>query len=256
VPLSGNARLLAERKKTLNEFQKAAGFHFKNLELLSRALTHRSYAPEGVSPHYNNERLEFLGDSVLGMSVADWLYVNLPERAEGEMARVKSFVVSEECLSEIAFGMGVDRYLVMGKGEELSGGRKKKAIMADALEAVLGAYYLDTDYPRARKFVHKLIVPEIQKVLSRRHRRDFKTIIQEYVQKNSKSYPRYTLVKKSGPDHDRTFWISVSACGIDYPEAVGKSKKEAEQNAAKIAYDAIMSSGGPEAEKLRSVEGD
>jgi ribonuclease III len=254
VPLSGTVRLSGERKKTLNEFQKAAGFHFKNLDLLNRALTHRSFFPEGSNGHYNNERLEFLGDSVLGLSTADWLFTRLPDRTEGDMARIKSFVVSEECLSEVAFGLGIDRFLVMGKGEEHSGGRMKKAIMADALEAVIGAYYLDGDFLHARKFVWQIIVPEIDKVLSRRHKRDFKTLIQEYAQKNSKAYPRYNLVKKSGPDHDRTFWVSVSVCGKDYPEISGKSKKEAEQNAAKIAYDSIIEAGGEEAVRLRAVE--
>lgn len=257
MPVSGNVRISGPRKKALNDFQKAAGIRFRDLELLNRALTHRSCtADDSGGPHYNNERLEFLGDSVLGASAADWLYTRLPDRAEGDLARIKSFVVSEECLSEVAFGLGIDDYLVMGKGEEHSGGRKKKAIMADALEAVIGAFYLDGDYQKARKFVHRLIVPEIEKVLSRKHKRDFKTLIQEYAQKNSKAYPRYDLLRKSGPDHDRTFWVSVAVCGTQYGEASGKSKKEAEQNAAKIAYDSIMRSGGEAAKRLLDVEGE
>jgi ribonuclease III len=254
APLPGSARLSGERKKGLSEFQKAAGLRFKSLDLLNRAFTHRSFYSEGSSGHANNERLEFLGDSVLGLSAADWLYTHLPDKAEGDLARIKSYVVSEECLSEIAFGLGIDRYLVMGKGEEHSGGRMKKAIMADALEAVIGAYYLDADFAHAKKFVQRMIVPEIENVLAKRHKRDFKTLIQEYAQKNSKAYPRYLLTKRSGPDHDRTFWVSVSVCGKDYPEASGKSKKEAEQNAAKLAYESIIASGGQEADKLRAVE--
>jgi ribonuclease III len=254
VPLSGSVRLSGERKKTLAEFQKAVGLRFKNLELLNHAFTHRSFFSEGSNGHSNNERLEFLGDSVLGLSTADWLFTRLTDKAEGDLARIKSYVVSEECLSEIAFALGIDRFIVMGKGEEHSGGRMKKAIMADALEAVIGAYYIDSDFQHARKFVHRLIVPEIEKVLSRKHKRDFKTLIQEYAQKNSKAYPRYSLTKKSGPDHDRTFWVSVSVCGQDYPEASGKSKKEAEQSAAKLAYDSIIESGGDAAARLKSVE--
>ncbi len=262
MPNSGNARpsalkerLGAERKKALHEFQKSLGLRFKSLELLNQALTHRSHSQDGPEGQANNERLEFLGDSVLGLSVAEYLYIALPNKSEGELARVKSFVVSEDCLSEIAFDLGLDRYLIMGRGEEHSGGRKKKAIMADALEALFGAYFLENDFSKAKKFLQRLLVPEIEKVLSHRHKRDYKTIIQEYVQKNSKSYPHYTLVKKTGPDHDKTFWVSASVCGIDYPEASGKSKKEAEQNAARCAYEAIEAAGGKEATSLKLVEG-
>jgi ribonuclease-3 len=254
VLVSGEDSFFALRKKPLQEFQKVAGLRFKHPAQLHYALIHRSFSSEGGTAHLNNERLEFLGDSVLGLSVAAWLYENLGDKPEGELARIKSFVVSEDCLSTIARGLRVDEFLVLGKGEELSGGRKKKAILADAMEAIIGALYEDQGFDAARKFVLRLIVPEIQKVLTHQYRLDYKTILQEYVQKVSHDCPRYELVRKSGPDHDRTFWMTVSFGGKVYDEAMGKTKKEAEQNAAKHAYDAIIKAGGAEAERLMAIE--
>ena len=229
---------------------------FKRPDLLDRALTHRSRTSETSAGIPNNERLEFLGDSVLGLCVASWLYEELPGRAEGDLARIKSFVVSEDCLAEIAQGLDIAKYILMGRGEELSGGRHKKAILADAMEAVFGAYYLDSGFAPARKAVLKLLVPEIQRVLEHRHHKDYKTLIQEFVQKTKKAVPRYTLLRKEGPDHDRTFWVSLSIEGKVYPEVSGKSKKEAEQSAAREAWEAIIAGGGPEAQRLKAMEPD
>jgi ribonuclease III len=255
VPLFGAEKLPPERKRVLAAFQRAAGTRFKDLSLLDTALTHRSsQAGARRKGERNNERLEFLGDSILGASVASWLYEELKDRSEGELARIKSFVVSEACLSGLALSLGIDACLSMGKGEELSGGRKKKAILADALEAVIGAFYRETDFPTAKKFVLKLIVPEIQKVLSHRHKKDYKTIIQEFFQRETKSAPRYLLEGKSGPDHERVFTMRLSVNGREFPGASGKSKKEAEQNAARAAYEEIIGRGGAEAETLARFE--
>ena len=229
-----------DRKKELKLFQDHARLHFKRLDLLNHAFAHRSHANEAGDNVENNERLEFLGDSVLGLVVAEYLYTSLPDRPEGELARIKSFVVSEDSLAEIARSIRVDNFILIGKGEEHSGGRKKKAILADAFEAIIGAYFLDSGFKAARRFVLIQLVPQINKVLENRHRKDYKTLLQEYVQKRFRMYPRYVLSKKSGPDHDKTFWIEVVIDDKRFGPASGKNKKEAEQAAARIAWIALV----------------
>jgi ribonuclease-3 len=232
--------LQQERKKELQLFERHSGIRFKELEALNQAFTHRSYANELSETARNNERLEFLGDSVLGMVVSEYLYQTLPDQPEGELARIKSFVVSEASLSEISKRLRVDNFILIGKGEEYSGGRSKKAILADSLEAIIGAYYLDSGFFPARKFVHAILIPEINKVLEDRHAKDYKTLLQEYVQKRMRTYPRYKIVQKSGPDHDRTFTIDVVIADRAFGPGKGKNKKEAEQDAARIAYQSLQ----------------
>jgi ribonuclease III len=246
--------LSRERKLLLNAFQKKAGLRFRSLELLNLSFTHRSCANEDSSHSQNNERLEFLGDAVLGLVAASCLYERLGERAEGELARIKSYVVSEEVLSELAKALKLDEYLLLGKGEEQSGGREKKAILADATEALFGAYYLDSGFEVASRFVRSLVEPEVDKVLQNRHHKDYKTMLQEYAQKYRRTYPLYRLVKKTGPDHDRTFWVNCELAGAEYGPAMGKNKKEAEQSAAQAAYEAILASGGLEAARMLQIE--
>ena len=233
----------AERRQELNIFEKHAGIRFRNLRFLNLAFCHRSYANECPSVVDNNEKLEFLGDSVLGVVVCEYLYRTLPSKNEGDLARIKSFVVSESSLEIIAKNLKVDNFILIGRGEEYSGGRSKTAIIADCMEAILGAYYLDSGFKAAKKLVLELLVPEIQKVLEDRHKKDYKTLLQEYVQKRYKNYPRYILDKKTGPDHDRTFWVNVKIEGTDYGPGKGKNKKEAEQIAAGIAYEKIIGEG-------------
>jgi ribonuclease III len=229
----------SERRQELNLFEKHAGIRFRNLRFLNLAFCHRSYANEIPGKVDNNEKLEFLGDSVLGLVVCESLYTSFPDKNEGDLARIKSFVVSEASLEIIAKSLKVDNFILIGKGEEYSGGRSKTAIIADCMEAILGAYYLDSGFKAVRKLILELFVPEIQKVLEDRHKKDYKTLLQEYVQKKYKSYPKYILDKKTGPDHDRTFWVSVVIDGTDYGPGTGKNKKVAEQSAAGIAYKAI-----------------
>lgn len=238
--------LQPERKRELQLFERHAQIRFRELEFLDQAFTHRSYANE-ISDEYsnNNERLEFLGDSVLGMVVSEYLYETLPDQPEGELARIKSFVVSEASLSEISKRLRVDNFILIGKGEEYSGGRSKKAILADALEAIIGAYYLDSGFMPARAFVHKILIPEINKVLENKHAKDYKTLLQEHVQKRMKTYPRYKVIQKSGPDHDKTFTIEVHIGDKSYGSGRGKNKKEAEQEAARIAYLSIQEKERP-----------
>ncbi|MBO4404292.1 MAG: ribonuclease III [Treponema sp.] len=232
-------QITKERKKVLEDFSRNLGLKFKDLTLLDLALHHRSFSNEStVYSHYNNERLEFLGDSVLGLATAAFLYSDMEKNQEGDLAKIKSAVVSEAVLAPIAKEiMHIDRCLILGKGEELSGGREKKAILADAVEAVIGALYLDSGYKAAEKLVLELIVPEIRKTQAHRGTKDYKTLLQEYFQKKSGQCPKYILVKTTGPDHDRTFEVEVRLGNTTYGPAFGKSKKEAEQNAAKAALD-------------------
>jgi len=231
--------LTPARRKELQLFERHAGIRFREPEFLNQAFTHRSFANELGETGENNERLEFLGDSVLGVAVSEYLYETLTDQPEGELARIKSFVVSEASLSEIARRMRVDNYILIGRGEEYSGGRSKKALLADALEAIIGAYYLDSGFLPARALVSRLLVPEINKVLENRHAKDYKTLLQEHVQKRMKTYPRYRVVQKTGPDHDKTFLIEVHIGERAFGAGRGKNKKEAEQDAARIAYEAM-----------------
>ena len=214
---------------------------FRKIDFLNLAFSHRSFSHECSEDTDNNEKLEFLGDSVLGLVVSEYLYETLWEKAEGDMARIKSFVVSENSLAGIAKSIRIDNFILIGKGEEYSGGRGKKAILADCLEAIFGAYFLDSGFKHVKKFILKFIVPEINKVLEDRHRKDYKTLLQELVQKRFKSYPKYALVNRTGPDHNRTFWIEVKVGDKTYGPGKGKNKKEAEQEAACIAYRSIIS---------------
>ncbi len=229
----------AERRDELLLFQRHAGIRFKSLELLNLGFCHRSYANERGDGIGNNERLEFLGDSVLGLAVAEYLYEELPDRPEGELAKTKSHVVSEASLSEIARSLRIDNFILIGKGEEYSGGRAKRAILADAFEAVVGALFLDSGFREAKRFVLTYLVPEIRKVLEDRHEKDYKTLLQEYAQKTYRAYPRYTLTKKTGPDHDRVFWMQVEVGGRSFGPGKGPNKKQAEQAAASIAYESL-----------------
>jgi ribonuclease-3 len=228
-----------ERKKELQLFQKQAKIRFKSLPLLNLAFSHRSYANERADGVDNNEKLEFFGDSVVGLVVSEYLVTSLPDKSEGDMAKIKSFVVSEESLAEIGRRLRLDNFVLIGKGEEYSGGRSKKALLADAMEAIIGAYYLDSGFKAARSFVRELFIPEIDMVLEDRHKKDYKTLLQEHVQKRFKSYPRYRVVHRKGPDHNRTFWIEVTVDKKTYGPGSGKNKKEAEQQAAEKAYKAL-----------------
>jgi len=212
---------------------------------LNLAFSHRSFANEQGGAVDNNEKLEFFGDSVIGLVVSEYLLGVLRDRTEGEMAKVKSFVVSEDSLEGIARALRLDNFILIGRGEEYSGGRSKKTLLADALEAIIGAYYLDSGFKAVHDFVKRLLAPEIHKVLEDRHRKDYKTLLQEYAQKRFRTYPRYRVVQRKGPDHNRIFSIEVSVDNRSFGPGEGKNKKEAEQAAASIAYDALVNRKPP-----------
>lgn len=235
-------QISSDRKKELQLFEKQAGLRFRRLDLLNLAFSHRSFANESGDRVANNEKLEFLGDSVLGLVVAEYLYQLLPDKEEGSLAKIKSFVVSENSLADIARDLRIDNYILIGRGEEFSGGRSKKAILADAMEAIIGAYFLDSGFKLVKRFILKYFVPEINKVLENKHRKDYKTLLQEYLQKKYKQYPRYQLVKKTGPDHAKVFWMEVQVLEKTFGPGKGRNKKEAEQKAARLAWEFLNSS--------------
>lgn len=235
--LFDSKKISPERKKQLLDFCKSVQIKFGDIELLELAFHHRSFSNENaMHKRYNNERLEFLGDSVLGMAVAAFLYEDMEENPEGDLAKIKASVVSEKSLAPIGLSMGIDKMLVLGKGEEMTGGRTKPAILADCVEAIIGAYYIDSGFEKACDFVLKFLVPEIRKVQNNRGNLDYKTLLQELFQKQSKKCPVYELVDTTGPDHDQTFFMSVHLGEKVYGPKSGKSKKEAEQSVAEYAY--------------------
>jgi ribonuclease-3 len=237
----GKAPAISEyRERELLVFVEESGIVCKDLRLLNLAFTHRSFANETTEAVDNNERLEFLGDSVLGVIVADWLFRNLPAKHEGDFSKIKSIVVSEDSLAMVARRIGIDKYLLIGKGEEYSGGREKKALLADCLEALFAACYLDSGFAAARQFVMRYLEPQIQAVLKYDYHRDYKTSLQEYMQKRWRKCPTYTLVKKTGPEHDYTFYVEVKVNELTFGPAQGRNKKDAEQKAAKLAYEQIV----------------
>lgn len=237
---SGSKKIDSQRKKALYDFCKPLGIKFNDIELLDLAFHHRSFSSENhENKRYNNERLEFLGDSVLGMATAAFLYEDMADNPEGDLAKIKASVVSEKALAPAALKIGIDRMLVLGKGEEISNGRKKPAILADCMEAIIGAYYLDSGYEKARNFVLSFVIDEIRKVQEHKGNLDYKTLLQEYFQKKAKKCPVYRLDRTEGPDHDQTFYMSVVLGNKVFGPSSGKSKKEAEQNVAKTAYEKL-----------------
>lgn len=233
------------RLKELKAFCVSVKIKFRDYSLLDLAFHHRSYSNESTGHKmFNNERLEFLGDSVLGMAAASFLYKDMAEHAEGELAKIKSVVVSEHTLAPIGKSFGISGMLVLGRGEEMSGGRKKAAIIADCMEAIIGAYYLDSGYVATEKYILSWLVPEIRKVQQDKGEKDYKTLLQELCQKKYKSCPFYELVGHTGPDHDQTFSVCVHLNKVSYGPANGKSKKQAEQNAAHAAWDILSKQNG------------
>lgn len=214
--------------------EKKLGYEFKNKALLFNALTHKSYVKKGEIT-LNNERLEFLGDSVLGFAVAEYLYKNYRELPEGELTKVRSMVVCEPSLYKVAKKIGLGESLYMGKGEEQSDGRDRPSILSDAMEAVFAAVFLDGGIEIAKEVILGLLKEEIVLAIRDRDVKDYKTVLQELVQREFAEAPKYVLIKEEGPDHNKMFTSAVSLKGKMLGEGTGKTKKEAEKEAAKTA---------------------
>lgn len=221
-------------KLKLKEMEASLGVTFANLSYLRVALTHSSFANQYKDSEYN-ERLEFLGDSVLQLSVTEYLYKNYKEKSEGELTKIRSLIVCENSLYEVAKCVNVGAYIRMSRGEELTGGRNRVSIQADAIEAVIAAIYLDKGFEYAREFILNKFHDIIDKAINNKIILDFKTKLQEHLQQNGEVNITYELVKFEGPPHRRKFYTRVLINKDVMGEGEGYSKKEAEQKSAKQA---------------------
>ena len=223
----------------LKDLEAVIGYHFRNISLLQNALTHSSYANERWhNSLLSNERLEFLGDSVLGMLVAEYLFRSFPDRPEGELTRMRADMVCEQTLAAAAERIGLGGHLLLGHGEEQGGGRTRSSILADAMESVIAASFLDGGMEAALQIVRRFIFVEVP--VTKLHNMDYKTLLQEMVQQKKNQVLSYALVGQSGPDHDKRFDVEVSLNGSVVGCGSGSSKKRAEQDAARAAIEKLF----------------
>ena len=223
----------------LTKLEPGLGYTFRNKALLENALTHSSYANENRERHLpDNERLEFLGDSILGFVVAEYLYRNFPDKPEGELTRIRADLVCERNLAEAAATIELGSYLLLGHGEEQGGGRKRDSIVSDAMESVIAASFMDGGFAAAKEIIDRLILSNIPKGRPRNF--DYKTAFQELVQRKKDQQIHYELTGESGPDHDKHFEVEVLLNGKAVGHGVGSSKKRAEQAAAEAAIEALF----------------
>ena len=233
------------RYKQLSILQNIIHVKFKEKSLLNRALIHRSYVYESSTDKIkDNERLEYLGDSVLGLIVNEYLFRRFEDYPEGDLAKIKSAVVSEATLAKVARDINLGTYLLMGKGEELSGGRDRSSILANSFEALIGAVYLDSGLRECRRFILSLLKKDIERIDRMTYLRDPKTTLQEYVQKRYKERPVYEVVEERGPDHKKEFIVRLIIKGSEVSRGVGSSKRKAEMLAAEQILKKIEKNGG------------
>lgn len=222
----------------IKDLEAAIGYTFRDISLLQNALTHSSYANERWHDSLaSNERLEFLGDSVLGMVTAEHLYRTFPQRPEGELSRLRAELVCETNLARVAAQLELGRHLMLGHGEEQGGGRTRESILADAVESVIAATYLDGGFQPAARLIHRFILSDIP--VEKPRIVDYKTTLQELVQQKKNQTISYTLTGESGPDHAKKFTVEVRINGKPMGSGSGTSKKRAEQDAAQMAYEAL-----------------
>ncbi|MGI5911983.1 MAG: ribonuclease III [Syntrophomonadaceae bacterium] len=221
---------MSAEKLAVRNFIRDNQLDFNNTDLLAMALRHPSYAQEKNFSH-NNQRLEFLGDAVLSFVIAEYLYINYEDKAEGELTKIRARVVCEKSLLNVARIINLGNYVLLGKGEEMSGGRKRKSILADTVEAVIGAIYLDQGYEKVRDFILKYLKDSIIESV-RENYYDYKSTLQELVQSKNKENVHYSIIEESGPAHSKNFIAGVYFKNQLLATGKGKSKKEAEQNAA------------------------
>lgn len=226
-----------DRESQLHTWLAERRIRFKSLELLNLCFIHPSWANENGRESGDNQRLEFLGDSVLGLTVAHWLYERFPDRGEGELAKFKSQLVSADSLASVAREHRLGEVLLLGKGEENNGGRDKTNILADGLEAFWGAHYLDQGWEATRTLILEWL--RLEDFRPDDWGRDHKSALQELCQRRYHEFPRYELLGTSGPDHRKSFHVAVSVAGNRLAEGLGPSKKRAEQEAARAALERL-----------------
>lgn len=223
--------------ENLSSLQSKLGYFFKDITLLKTALTHRSSKNAEVS----NERLEFLGDSILGLVVSHFLYQNFPEKGEGDLTKLKAILVSEQSLSLVAKSIDLGNYIYLSSEEEKSGGKEKPSIISDAYESIIGAVFLDGGFFQSEKLIKEQILSRLNELTEEKISYNYKGELLEYLQFSNLGLPKYKVVEEVGPDHKKVFTISVWVKGAIMGTGVGKSKKEAEQNAAKMALENLRS---------------
>ena len=222
----------------IKDLEAAIGYRFSNITLLQNALTHSSYANERWHDSLkSNERLEFLGDSILGMIVAEHLYKQFPDRPEGELTRMRADMVCETSLAVIAEKLDLGKHLLLGHGEEQGGGRTRASTLADAVESVIAACFLDGGMSAAERFIRQFVLCNAG--VGKLQNADYKTALQELVQQKKNQVLTYTLAGESGPDHDKQFFVEVALNGEKIGEGSGSSKKRAEQSAAQQAFEML-----------------
>ncbi len=226
-----------ERHAELNRCEEILGHRFEKVQHLNKALTHKSYAYEKGKHIKNNERYEFLGDAVFDLMVSDYMLNKFPGYQEGVLSKIRAVVVSEGSLSKIARKLKLGEFLLLGKGEEQSGGRNKPSILANTLEAVAAAIYLDAGFEKAVSILLINFMEGINSAATTNTYQDYKSELQEKTQLKFSTVPQYRVVSDSGPDHNKTFEICVLINNVEYGSGIGKSKKEAEQQAARTAIE-------------------
>lgn len=218
--------------------EKKINYEFKKKEFLNKALVHRSYCINHPELE-NNERMEFLGDSILGFCVANYLFNTYKDLPEGELTKIRALVVCEQSLFRLAKNIGLGEEILLGRGEEMTNGRERPSILSDAMEAVFAAVYLDGGIKEANRVILALLKEHIVEAVKNRDVKDYKTVLQEITQKEYETAPCYSLLKEEGPDHAKVFTVAVMLNGKQLATGVGKSKKEAEKQAAKSAIEQL-----------------
>ncbi len=222
----------SNKSSQLKNLQEKIAYRFRNIQLLTQALTHRSYFHHGDEEGEDNERLEFLGDSVIELTVSHLLLARFPHLAEGGLSKTRAILVKEATLASLARRVQLGKTLRLGRGEEETGGKDKDSILAGGFEALAAAVYLDGGYEQALRVIENLFTPLFEDIQGELRNQDFKTSLQEYTQKHLNTTPHYIVTDEEGPDHDKTFEVIISIGETAYGMGRGKSKKEAEQRAA------------------------
>lgn len=215
------------------DLEKKIGYEFKNKKLLENALTHTSYSNEHKE-YQSYERLEFLGDAVLELTISEYLYSNYPNLPEGEMTRIRASVVCEESLYKVSKEIEDEKYLLLGKCEANTAGRNRQAILADSIEAILGAIYLDSNFDEAKKFILTYLKQEVEASIKGIGIKDYKTLLQEELQKNGEVEIKYEIIAETGPAHDRTFEAKVSLNGNELGKGLRQEQKRSRNDGCKI----------------------
>lgn len=222
---------------TIEELEKSIGITFTDKSIINQAFVHRSYLNEAKHVSQSNERLEFLGDAVLSFLTSHFLYSTYPEYPEGTLTNIRSSLVKTQSLASTAQSLGLGDMLKLSHGEEASGGRTNQSLLADVFEALLGAIFLDQGIEAARTFVTTYLFPNAQTIIDTKAYVDYKSLLQEIIQQDSRNSPTYRVVRSEGPDHAKTFWVEAVSAHTVLGEGQGKSKQEAEQHAASNALE-------------------